>query len=95
VVRPGCGTLGRIDIIRTRNAPYLSSILLEYANVKAETQYLLRRASEEARRAIGSEQPKAAQVHEALSVRYSAKALTLLFEEDEEVIAAQDTAGVG
>jgi hypothetical protein len=74
--------------------PYLGSILLEYAIVKAETQYLLRRASEEVRRAISSEQPEAAEVHEALSVRYSAKALTLLFEEDEEAIAARDTAGV-
>ena len=53
--------------------------------MKSETEYLLRRASEEARRAISAEQPEAADVHEALAVRYSAKALTLLVAEDESV----------
>jgi hypothetical protein len=52
--------------------------------MKSETRYLLRRASEEALLAIGSGEPKASQVHDALSVRYSAKALTLLVAEDEE-----------
>jgi len=51
--------------------------------MKAETKYLLRRASEEAHRAISSEKPEAAHVHEAMSVRYSAKALSLLIEDDE------------
>ena len=49
-----------------------------------ETEYLLRRASEEARQAIKSDQPEAADVHEALSVRYSAKAATLLAEDDRQ-----------
>lgn len=52
--------------------------------MKPETQYLLRRASDEALRAISSQQPEAADVHESLSVRYSAKALILIAEEDEE-----------
>jgi hypothetical protein len=47
-----------------------------------ETEYLLRRASDEARQAIKSEQPEAADVHEALSVRYSAMAVTLLAKDD-------------
>lgn len=51
--------------------------------MKSETRYLMRRASEEAKRAICSEKPEAADVHEALSVRYSAKALILLIEDDE------------
>jgi hypothetical protein len=52
--------------------------------MKPETLYLLQRASEEALQAISSEQPEAADVHEALSVRYSAKALTLIADEDDE-----------
>ena len=54
--------------------------------MESETRYLLKRASEEARRAIGAEQPEAADVHEALSVRYSAKALIKLVEEDEQPV---------
>lgn len=46
--------------------------------MKSETSYLLRRASEEARLAIKSPEPRAADVHQALSVQYSAKALSLL-----------------
>ena len=51
--------------------------------MKPETKSLLRRAKEEAHRAIISEKPEAANAHEALSVRYSAKALVLLAEDDE------------
>ncbi len=51
--------------------------------MKPETLYLLQRASEEARQAISSEQPEAADVHEILSVRYSAKALALIADEDD------------
>ncbi len=47
-----------------------------------ETEFLLRRASQEARRAITSEKPEAAEAHEELSLRYSAKAVALLHEED-------------
>jgi hypothetical protein len=57
---------------------------MEYPSMKSETLYLLQRASEEALQAISSEQPEAADVHEALSVRYSAKALTLIADEDDE-----------
>ena len=49
-----------------------------------ETHYLLRRASEEAKSAIMSDQPQVADVHEALSVCYTAKAVTLLAAEDED-----------
>ena len=55
--------------------------------MKHETKYLLRRASEEAHRAIRSDKPEAADVHEALSVRYSAKALILLMEDDDAPVA--------
>ena len=46
-----------------------------------ETKYALRRASEEALKAISSEGP-AEDVHEALSVHYSARAADLLEKED-------------
>jgi hypothetical protein len=52
--------------------------------MKHEARYLLQRASEEARQALSAEQPEAAEVHEALSIRYSAKAVTLIADEDEE-----------
>ncbi|HEY0445828.1 MAG TPA: hypothetical protein VGD19_05175 [Allosphingosinicella sp.] len=58
--------------------------------MKRETQYLLRRASEEARQAIASDKPEAAEVHEALSVRYSAKALMELVREDDEAPPLED-----
>ena len=51
--------------------------------MKSETRYLLRRASEEATRAISAEKPQVADVHETLSARYSARALILLVEQDE------------
>ncbi len=60
--------------------------------MRSETEYYLRRASEEAYRAIRSEGAEAADVHEALSVRYSAKALILLEEEDERAISCGDSA---
>ncbi len=50
--------------------------------MKRETRYFLRRAREEARRAIRSDNPQAADAHEELSKLYSAKAVTLLVEED-------------
>ena len=52
--------------------------------MESDTRYFLRRASEEARRAISSEQAEVADVHENLSVRYSAKALILLAEDNKE-----------
>ncbi len=50
--------------------------------MEAETRYFLRRASEEAHRALSADQPEAAAAHEALAVRYSAKAVNLLTEQD-------------
>jgi hypothetical protein len=58
--------------------------------MKPETRYLLWRANEEALRAISSEKPEAANVHEALSARYSAKALILLAEDDDEAPGSGD-----
>lgn len=52
--------------------------------MRSETEYFLKRASEESRRALTSEAPEAAEAHETMSVRYSAKALALLDEEDHE-----------
>lgn len=52
------------------------------SEMRSETEYFLKRASEETRRALTSEAPEAAEAHETLSVRYSAKALALLDEED-------------
>ena len=52
--------------------------------MKSETEYFLRRASEETRRALISAAPEAAAAHETMSLRYSAKALALLDEEDHE-----------
>lgn len=57
--------------------------------MKSETEYLLRRASEEVHRAIISEKPEAAKVHEALSVRYSAKAVIQLLQEDAQSNASE------
>lgn len=50
--------------------------------MKDETEFLLKRASQEAHLAINSEQAEAADVHEELSVLYSAKAVALLHEKD-------------
>lgn len=52
-----------------------------------ETRFLLRRASQEARRAISSEYPGAAAVHEEMSRRYSNKAVALLLEGDSSASA--------
>jgi hypothetical protein len=52
--------------------------------MKSETKYLLRRASEEARMAIAAEQPEAADAHDTLAVCYSAKAVALIEDEEDE-----------
>jgi len=49
------------------------------------TQFLLRRAREESRRAISSHQPEAADAHEKLAIRYSSKAVAALADGDEPV----------
>jgi hypothetical protein len=45
--------------------------------VNNELEYCLTRAREEAHRALRSNQPEAAAVHQRLSVRYSARAFML------------------
>jgi hypothetical protein len=45
--------------------------------VSNELEYCLMRAREEARRALRSNLPEAAAVHQRMSVRYSARALML------------------
>ena len=49
--------------------------------MEEETEFLLKRASEEARQAIASESPEAAEAHKELALRYSVKAVALLHEE--------------
>ncbi len=60
--------------------------------MRSETQYFLRRAREEAYRAIRSEQAEEADAHQALSVRYSTKAVMLLVEDDQEALACNEAA---
>jgi hypothetical protein len=45
--------------------------------VSNELEYCLKRAREEARRALRADQPEVASVHQRLSVRYSARAFML------------------
>lgn len=54
--------------------------------MERETEFLMRRAHEEALKAIRSDQPQAADVHEAMAVSYSAKAAELLAEPDAEAV---------
>jgi hypothetical protein len=49
----------------------------EGALISSELEYCMMRAREEARRALRSNLPEAAAVHQRLSVRYSARALLL------------------
>ena len=49
-----------------------------------DTQFLLKRASEEATRAISSETKAAADAHQGLAIHYSAKALLQLSNQDLE-----------
>jgi len=46
------------------------------------TQFLLRRAKEESRRAISSHHPQAADAHEKLAIRYTSKAVAALAARD-------------
>ena len=50
--------------------------------MEEETEFLLKRASQEARRAIAAEHPEAAEAHEEMALRYSAKAVALLHDQD-------------
>jgi hypothetical protein len=55
--------------------------------MESEIRYFLRRASEEARRAISAEQSKVGAIHQSLSIRYSAKALILLAQDDKQFVS--------
>jgi hypothetical protein len=57
--------------------------------MEEETEFLLKRASQEARRAIACEHPDAAEAHEQMALRYSAKAVALLQDEDEPADAGK------
>jgi len=50
--------------------------------MESTTEFLLRRASEETLKAIGSGQPEAADAHEELAIRYSSKAVAALADGD-------------
>ena len=63
--------------------PTLFSDRGKEAMMKSDAEYFLRRASEEAHRAIASEQPEAASAHEDLSNFYSVRAARLLAAKDE------------
>ena len=52
-----------------------------------ETEYLLRRASEETRNAINSNQPQAEVAHKKMALRYSVKAIIALSESDDDNLA--------
>ena len=51
--------------------------------MESEAEYLLKRASDESRKAISSDLPEVADAHEELAIRYSAKAVTALSVDDE------------
>lgn len=51
----------------------------------SKTEFLLRRAREESLKAVASSQPQAADAHEGLAIRYSAKAMVALADGDEPV----------
>lgn len=55
--------------------------------VSSELEFCLRRAREEARRALRSEQPEVAAAHQRMSVRYSARAFMLRATENDVDIA--------
>lgn len=52
------------------------------ASAEPDLAYLMRRAREEARSAAHADKPEAAAVHRDLSVRYSARALMTIAEDD-------------
>ena len=50
-----------------------------------DTEFLLKRAREEATRAINADSETASQAHQSMAIRYSAKALVQLTNEDENI----------
>lgn len=59
--------------------------------MEEDTEFLLRRAKEEVTKAISADDERAAEAHQALAVRYSAKALIQLSAEDETPIPGVNT----
>ncbi|MEO6361029.1 MAG: hypothetical protein ABIO43_10715 [Sphingomicrobium sp.] len=51
--------------------------------MESETEFLLRRASEESRKAMNSVQPQAEAAHDEMAMRYSVKAIIALSDVDE------------
>lgn len=51
--------------------------------METDSEYLLRRAREENLKALETDQPIAAELHQQLAIRYSAKAAMVLANEDE------------
>jgi hypothetical protein len=52
-----------------------------------KTEFLLKRAREEATRAINADSAGASEAHQELAIRYSAKALVQLTNEDPEPVS--------
>lgn len=59
--------------------------------METETEFLLRRASEESRKAMNSVQPQAEEVHEEMALRYSVKAIIALSDDDEAACDRRET----
>lgn len=54
------------------------------------TEFLLKRAREEATRAINAESKGASEAHQEMAIRYSAKALVQLTNDDQDVATEPD-----
>ena len=52
--------------------------------MESETEFLLRRASEETRNALNSIQPQAEVAHEKMALRYTVKAIIALSDADDD-----------
>lgn len=58
--------------------------------VSSELEFCLKRAREESRRALRSEQPEVASAHQRMSVRYSARAFMLRAAENDGLAVIDD-----
>jgi hypothetical protein len=78
-----CRSAHRPIAFHKRKAPraFITAVV-EGWPMESKTEFLLRRASEESLKAIAAGQPEAADAHEELAVRYSAKAIMALSDED-------------
>ena len=62
--------------------------------IDPEAEYLLRRAKEEAFRAIQAENPTVSAVHQELALRYSAKAVIAIANADDAIERGYGSAGI-